>query len=87
MDPRLAVLYNVASTLTFLLGCLVAYGLAGSVDVAILIPFDAGNFLYIAAADLIPQSTAQENWCSRLVHTSVFVGVLAVLLTLAMTTR
>jgi zinc and cadmium transporter len=53
-----ALAYNFASAVTFLAGALVAYALAGAVDVAVLIPFAAGNFLYIAAADLVPQITS-----------------------------
>jgi zinc and cadmium transporter len=53
-----ALAYNFASALTFLLGGLLAYALSGSVDVALLLPFAAGNFIYIAAADLVPQITS-----------------------------
>ena len=55
---RSALAYNVASALTFLIGGLVAYVLADAIDVAFLLPFAAGNFVYIAAADLIPQITS-----------------------------
>jgi zinc and cadmium transporter len=58
--PRSALLYNVASALTFLLGGLVTHALAGSLDVTYLVPFAAGNFVYIAAADLVPQITSTE---------------------------
>lgn len=81
-SPRRALLFNLGSALTFLLGCLLAYALAGTVDVTFLIPFAAGNFLYIAAADLIPQFTVKESWRSKLVHTIAFglgLGILFVL--------
>jgi zinc and cadmium transporter len=55
---RSALAYNIASALTFLVGGLVAYALSDSVDVAFLLPFAAGNFIYIAAADLVPQITS-----------------------------
>ncbi len=42
-----ALVFNLLSGLTFLLGGLVAYALAGSVDVVVLVPFAAGNFAYI----------------------------------------
>jgi zinc and cadmium transporter len=58
--PRSALLYNAASAITFLLGGLVTYTLSGSVNVVFLVPFAAGNFIYIAAADLIPQITTTE---------------------------
>jgi zinc and cadmium transporter len=44
--------------LTFLVGGLVAFALSDSLDVAFLLPFAAGNFVYIAAADLVPQITS-----------------------------
>jgi zinc and cadmium transporter len=56
--PRSALAYNVASALTFLVGGLVAYAVSGALDVAFLLPFAAGNFVYIAAADLVPQITS-----------------------------
>jgi zinc and cadmium transporter len=55
---RSALAYNVASALTFLIGGLVAYVVSDSVDVGLLLPFAAGNFVYIAAADLVPQITS-----------------------------
>jgi zinc and cadmium transporter len=53
-----ALAYNAASSLTFLLGGLIANALSDSLDVAFLLPFAAGNFVYIAAADLVPQITS-----------------------------
>jgi zinc and cadmium transporter len=58
--PRSALLYNAASAMTFLVGGLVTYAVSGSFNVAVLVPFAAGNFIYIAAADLIPQITTTE---------------------------
>ncbi|HUP33229.1 MAG TPA: ZIP family metal transporter [Gaiellaceae bacterium] len=55
---RSALAYNVASALTFLVGGLAAFALSGSLDVAFLLPFAAGNFVYIAAVDLVPQITS-----------------------------
>jgi zinc and cadmium transporter len=55
---RAALAYNLASALTFLVGGLVAFALSDSLDVAFLLPFAAGNFVYIAAADLVPQITS-----------------------------
>jgi zinc and cadmium transporter len=58
--PRSALLYNAASAMTFLVGGLVTYAVSGAFNVAVLVPFAAGNFIYIAAADLIPQITTTE---------------------------
>jgi zinc and cadmium transporter len=49
--------YNLASALTFLVGALVAYALSSHVEVALLIPFATGNFIYIALVDLVPELT------------------------------
>ena len=54
-SKRRALLFNVLSGLTFLVGGLVAYGLSARVDVSWLIPFAAGNFIYIGASDLVPE--------------------------------
>jgi len=43
------------SALTFLLGGLVTYVASFNFDVSFLIPFAAGNFLYIGASDLVPE--------------------------------
>jgi zinc and cadmium transporter len=77
---RSALLWNLASALTFLLGALIAYGIADRVDVAYLLPFAAGNFVYIGAADLLPEITAQERPADK-VRTSIsFVAGLTLLL-------
>jgi zinc and cadmium transporter len=56
--PRRALVYNVMSAATFLVGGLVAHAMSGPVDVALFVPFAAGNFIYIASADLLPQITS-----------------------------
>jgi zinc and cadmium transporter len=48
-----AVLFNFISGLTFLFGGLITYILSFNLDVSWLIPFAAGNFIYIGASDLI----------------------------------
>lgn len=78
---------NVLSALTFLLGSVLAYLLSGQVDVIWLVPFAAGNFLYIAAADLIPQFTGQESVRDKLVHTASFVAGFAALYLVALAAR
>jgi zinc and cadmium transporter len=58
---RSALAWNFASALTFLVGSLIAYAVAGHIEVAYLLPFAAGNFVYIAAADLLPEITSEET--------------------------
>jgi zinc and cadmium transporter len=73
---RRALVFNVLSALTFLGGGLVAYALSRQVNVSLLIPFAAGNFLYIAASDLVPEINRQES--SRRLHVAAFLlGLIA----------
>ncbi len=81
---RRALIYNVASALTFLVGGIIAYLLAGSVTVTVLVPFAAGNFIYIAAADLLPQLTRQEGLRDKVMHTVSFITGLGALYLLAL---
>jgi zinc and cadmium transporter len=79
--PRSALLWNLASALTFLVGILLAYFLAEHLEVAYLLPFAAGNFVYIAAADLLPEITREEHARDKLITSGSFaVGLLLLLL-------
>jgi len=50
------LLYIFLSALAFLLGGIVAYSVSFAFDVTfLLLPFAAGNFIYIAAAHLFPE--------------------------------
>lgn len=69
-----ALVYNMLSALTFLVGSVVAYLLAADLSVVALLPFAAGNFLYIALADLFPELTTDRSPHERVVLT---VGVAA----------
>ncbi len=81
---RLALTYNVVSGLTFLAGGLAAYTVADSVNVTVLVPFAAGNFIYIAAADLLPQLTTEEDPGAKVVHTASFAAGLGLLYLVAL---
>jgi zinc and cadmium transporter len=78
-----ALLFNLLSALTFLVGGLAAYALSDVTDVSWLLPFAAGNFLYIAAADLIPELTEHPEGRRKIVLTLTFTAGLAVLLIVA----
>ncbi|HEU5303996.1 MAG TPA: ZIP family metal transporter [Gemmatimonadales bacterium] len=52
---RRALILNVLSGSSFLVGALLAYAVPTGWNIAWLIPFAAGNFIYIAAVDLIPE--------------------------------
>jgi zinc and cadmium transporter len=79
-ERRKALLYNVLSALTFLVGGIIAYFASFRLDVSFLVPFAAGNFLYIGAADLIPEVKAHANLKTNVVHFAAFaVGVVLML--------
>lgn len=50
-----AVVFNFLSSLTFLAGGLLVYSASFAYDMSFLIPFAAGNFIYIGASDLVPE--------------------------------
>jgi zinc and cadmium transporter len=75
-----ALCFNVLSGLTFLVGGLAAYGLSFQMDVSWLIPFAAGNFLYIGASDLVPEINKSLDRKSAGIHLLSFLLGLAVLL-------
>lgn len=79
-SKRRALIFNVLSGLTFLLGGLLAYSLSFQMDVSWLIPFAAGNFLYIGASDLVPEVNKHDNFGANAVHLLAFVLGLALLL-------
>jgi zinc and cadmium transporter len=75
-----ALLYNLLSALTFLIGGLIAYSASLKTDVTFLLPFAAGNFIYIAAADLIPEIKHEESARLNVVHFLSFLVGIALLL-------
>lgn len=77
--PGRALVFNFVSALTFPLGALLAYGVGTTADIAFLVPFAAGSFVYISAADLIPQLTIREGWTEKLTHTVALLLGLALL--------
>ncbi len=56
--PGQALRWNFISGLTFPLGGLLAWRLAGALPLGGLVLFAAGNFLYITASDLVPEIKA-----------------------------
>lgn len=78
-SKRRALLFNVLSGLTFLLGGLLAYGLSFQMNVSWLIPFAAGNFLYIGASDLVPEVNKHDDHKANAVHLLAFVLGVALL--------
>jgi zinc and cadmium transporter len=76
---RRALIMNVLSALTFLAGSLVAYAASFAVDIAWLVPFAAGNFLYIGASDLVPEIKEHPSAKANLVHLTAFLAGVSIL--------
>lgn len=76
---RRALLFNLLSGLTFLLGALLTWWMAQGVNTAWLVPFAAGNFLYIGASDLMPEINRQTRSGQDLLPLGCFTAGLAIL--------
>jgi zinc and cadmium transporter len=83
-SKRRALVFNVLSGLTFLLGGLVTYSLSAQLDTTWLIPFAAGNFLYIGAVDLVPEIGKHDKLKSNLIHVLAFLTGILLLLALTL---
>jgi zinc and cadmium transporter len=78
-----ALLFNFFSALTAILGGIVGFFLAGGIGGAIiyLLPFAAGNFIYIAVSDLIPELRKEAAKRKSLGYLLVFlIGILLMFL-------
>ncbi|MGE0159876.1 MAG: ZIP family metal transporter [Gemmatimonadales bacterium] len=78
-----ALLFNLLSGLTFLVGGLVAYSASLRFDVSWLVPVAAGNFLYIGASDLVPEVNKAHSFGANVVHFAMFAAGLGLLYGLA----
>lgn len=69
-----ALAYNFISALAAVLGVAVAY-LSSNIEMLhhLLIPFAAGNFIYIALADIVPELHREQRWPVSLVQLLFFV--------------
>jgi zinc and cadmium transporter len=70
---------NFVSAATIVPGALLAYYVSSGVDVTFLLSFAAGNFIYIAASDLIPEVTHDRRLLNNLIHFGAFVGGIALI--------
>jgi len=81
--PRTALRWNVISALTFPLGAVLAWFLSQTLSVAGLVLFASGNFLYIAASDLVPEIKAGSSLRSGVLSFGWFSAGLLLMLALA----
>ena len=78
-----ALLFNVLSALTFLLGSVLAYVASFQFDTTFLLPLAAGNFIYIGASDLVPEITREHADVGKnFVHFGFFIAGIVLLLML-----
>jgi zinc and cadmium transporter len=72
-----AIIYSALAQSTIILGAIVGYMLSGMVEgiTIFLVPFAAGNFIYIAAADLIPEMHKSEGMEAVKNIAFFFVGI------------
>jgi zinc and cadmium transporter len=79
-----ALFFNFVSALAALIGLGIAYVLSGANGLAVvLVPFAAGNFLYIALADVVPELHKESRARSsavQLISLLAGMGVMALLL-------
>lgn len=76
-----ALFWNVMSALTFPVGALLAYFAAQQFEVSGLVLFGAGNFIYIAASDLVPEIKSEKSLSSAMANFfSLAAGVILMFL-------
>ncbi|MFH2028551.1 MAG: ZIP family metal transporter [Nanoarchaeota archaeon] len=83
MSKKKALIFNFLSAATAIIGTIAGIILIDRVDgfTHVILPFAAGNFLYIAASNLLPQLHRHCKMKDSLVHIfAILVGVLIVLL-------
>ena len=77
---RKALLLNLASGMTFLVGGMIALAVSGTMDISFLVPFAAGNFIYIGASGLIPIVRKHENLSVNTVNFCLFITGITIML-------
>lgn len=74
-SKKKALVANVAVSLTTIAGALVGYALGGQIGfIGILLAIVAGNFLYLASADLIPELQHEHRTAAALLQVALVIG-------------
>jgi zinc and cadmium transporter len=84
LSKNRALVYNYLSAILAIAGGVIGYFASTIIEsyTTYLLPFAAGNFIYIAAADLIPEIKHQESMRRSILHFCIFlVGIGIMLLT------
>ncbi len=83
MSKKKALTFNFLSALTAIIGTIVGLFLVGKIHgfIDFVIPFAAGNFIYIAAANLVPQLHRECKFKDVILHvTAILIGIAIVVL-------
>ena len=85
MKRTRALLLNYLAAATVIVGGIIGYFVSTVTDVMepLLLPFAAGSFLYIAAADLLPELKHEERPSQTLLHILFFFVGLAIMIATA----
>jgi len=67
-----AVVFNLLTSLTFLVGALLTVALATAINVSYLVAFAAGTFLYLGATDLVPEINKLGDLKRNLLNLTMF---------------
>ena len=67
-SKKKALLFNFLSGMTFIVGGLCAYLVSIKVNVVYFLPFTAGNFLYLATVDLVPEINKSDKLSKNIIH-------------------
>jgi zinc and cadmium transporter len=77
-SAKKALGFNLLSAATFLAGGLLVYGFSSAFSVVALVPFAAGNFIYLGASDLVPEINKRDGRPASAVPLAMFLaGALA----------
>lgn len=83
MSKRKAIIFNFLSAVTAILGALVGIILLGRLEkfTEFIIPFAAGNFIYIAASNLVPQLHRECKLKDTILHIlAIIIGIIIIAL-------
>jgi zinc and cadmium transporter len=85
-NKKKAIWFNLLTALTAILGAVIAFVAGATLEgfIPLLIPFAAGNFIYIAGSDLIPELRKDEPDLKKatLQVVSIILGVAVMMLVL-----
>ena len=81
MSKKKALIFNFLSAITAIVGTLTGILLVGNTEgfIEFILPFTAGNFIYIAASNLVPQLHRHCKLKESVVHiVAIVLGVLII---------